>query len=1411
MAYDGSVHINTKLNTKDVEKGRKELEKQIGSLQKRLDSLMHGDTVPKSLKAMQSELAAIEKEIRTVEKANDPLIRQFERAHEELDKMRGTGFSEADLSEQIKEIDRLREQLEPVDDRLQIIRDRASEVRQRMEAIKLDPSSSSEAQALTGEIEGLKRKLDDTGEGAEKVQRAFSGISKTATAIAGVATSAIRGLGRGLVAIARNGFRAARSILSIGRNSGRASRNVNFLGRRIMRLAAAVFVFNTIRRAMSGLQRDIGNILRTNNEFARSWNEIRVNMLTAFAPIWEIIQPAILTFMQLLAKFASMLAQFMATIFGRTYLQAREAAKALASQSEELENVGGAAKDAAKQLAGFDEINQLAADTAGGGGGADDSGLDFDITPPDFDWMDDFVDKLKSIFNEVDLEYWEGIGDKIGDSIIDALNKIPWDGIRSAAHNLSANLAAILNGIISPELGDILGSTLANALNTAVEFLATFAETLDWSDIGASIAASVNAFFRDFDFDRLADGINAWAKGILDMLITAVTDIDWVVIGERIATFLNNIEWREIFGRMGTFAASLINAFADVIGTFAKEFDFLEFGAGLAEGINNFFASTDWANLGQAASALIRGLLNMITTALRETDWMIIGNSIASFLLNIDWSGIFKDIGETLKEAFMALSMLFVGLWDGLFNEGALAAQAAADASMAAAWEQQLKQAQSTADATSTYWGAVEHLLIAAMDAAGEASLEIIRYSDEVSEGTRTMLDPFLDAADEARRALVEIFLEGRPVSETDTIAISGFIKDMADSAVDNLRRMKDAALENLAFIYGEEAMEFERRLSESNRFYEARIADIERERRSLEDNVRAASLALAEAGDADAETLARLQSDLEDARGAHELYSAGATESIATIRATMLDYEQQLRGEFGPQIGQDYWSMRDDVAGSFEDQFSQVEYFTDLMRETMVSEFQTGQALSLDSMRVMLDDLDWFTTSGIEMLVTDATEQASILQTRENDKHAIELDAAQRRESMLAEMYDEERNTLRAQADETIAAAREKNAAWLKEEENAHEARLKENSDALHAQIEALYNAYDEQKRLVDTHHEALGTMHSAAWKAETTALQDALSAQTEVAWEHYDSVYWDTVEANNRRQTELEQGWLREAGITEHAYAGFIKRSKEFNDESFAVMGAGADKTATAMTEGLAGGIKREQSTMIQEWLNANESMNTAVKTLWGINSPSTVTYEQGENIVHGMNNAFIWGKTVLATTVQTMMQSMTNMIQEMAPGFVQQFTNMFNAAMSKTESWANSMTQAVHSMCMQIAAMLGSLEPPVMISVPSPSQISIPRLARGGIVDSATIAMIGEKGKEAVMPLENNTQWMDALSDKIIDGFMEALTSAGGLGGSATTITLELDKREIGRTLPAILDEGKSKMGVRVQPRAILGGAT
>jgi len=54
----------------------------------------------------------------------------------------------------------------------------------------------------------------------------------------------------------------------------------------------------------------------------------------------------------------------------------------------------------------------------------------------------------------------------------------------------------------------------------------------------------------------------------------------------------------------------------------------------------------------------------------------------------------------------------------------------------------------------------------------------------------------------------------------------------------------------------------------------------------------------------------------------------------------------------------------------------------------------------------------------------------------------------------------------------------------------------------------------------------------------------------------------------------------------------------------------------------------------------------------------------------------------------------------------------------------------------------------------SIPLLSTVSLPRLAKGGIVDGATPLIAGEAGKEAIVPLENNTGWIELISNRISD---------------------------------------------------------
>lgn len=83
----------------------------------------------------------------------------------------------------------------------------------------------------------------------------------------------------------------------------------------------------------------------------------------------------------------------------------------------------------------------------------------------------------------------------------------------------------------------------------------------------------------------------------------------------------------------------------------------------------------------------------------------------------------------------------------------------------------------------------------------------------------------------------------------------------------------------------------------------------------------------------------------------------------------------------------------------------------------------------------------------------------------------------------------------------------------------------------------------------------------------------------------------------------------------------------------------------------------------------------------------------------------------------------------------------------------------------------------------------RIQLPRLAEGGIATSATPALIGEAGKEAVIPLERNTDnWAGLLAHTLANEFeKDNLATGGGITVYMTNnINNNLDADEIGRRL-------------------------
>lgn len=155
----------------------------------------------------------------------------------------------------------------------------------------------------------------------------------------------------------------------------------------------------------------------------------------------------------------------------------------------------------------------------------------------------------------------------------------------------------------------------------------------------------------------------------------------------------------------------------------------------------------------------------------------------------------------------------------------------------------------------------------------------------------------------------------------------------------------------------------------------------------------------------------------------------------------------------------------------------------------------------------------------------------------------------------------------------------------------------------------------------------------------------------------------------------------------------------------------------------------------------------------------------------------------------------------------GVVNIAINLINGMMSAITNGLNFVIKAMNKIQFTIPDWVPGIGGQTWgINIPILTAPQIPKLARGGIVDSPTIAMIGERGKEAVVPLEN-TAFVDTLAGALGNAVMTAMqfnnSNNNNAGGD---IILQLDGTTFARLIKRYIDGESGRQGNKLISESI-----
>ena len=89
----------------------------------------------------------------------------------------------------------------------------------------------------------------------------------------------------------------------------KATGGVQSFGVRLRSIVAGALFFNLISKALTAMADRLGKALLANQTFAKSFGQVKSNLLTAFQPIYESIIPWLNKLMQALAQVTAQMAQ----------------------------------------------------------------------------------------------------------------------------------------------------------------------------------------------------------------------------------------------------------------------------------------------------------------------------------------------------------------------------------------------------------------------------------------------------------------------------------------------------------------------------------------------------------------------------------------------------------------------------------------------------------------------------------------------------------------------------------------------------------------------------------------------------------------------------------------------------------------------------------------------------------------------------------------------------------------------------------------------------------------------------------------------------------------------------------------------------------------------------------------------
>lgn len=506
---------------------------------------------------------------------------------------------------------------------------------------------------MQGQVQGAKEQLAEMESQAEKTAASTRSVGFVGKALKGTFSVVGKTLKATFSKIGSIGKKAIAGI------ANKLKGLIKMFGRMVI-FKAIMAIINSVTEGFKNLSQYSTQTNADLSALKSSLTQLKNSFATAFAPILTVVTPALTKLIGHLSTAITYVGKFIAAMTGaKTFTQAKAVQEDYAAS---LGETGKAAKNAQKQLAGFDELNVLSKDSSdsGGSAGSVDPSEMFEEVPIESS-ITDFVSRIKEAFKNGDYASIGGVIAQGFNAAIDKLHSVftdyDWPG-------LAAGLVQGLNGFVRGVDWGKLGTTLSTGMRTSLATMRSAITTFDWASLGKGVSDAINGIDWVGILSDLAGSISDIVKGALDGLIGIAENLDWGKLGRdlwnSLIGIITNIDWGGIISKAFRLLGNAVGGLTTLIAEFC-----MELWASLKTGFENLKKTYFEPYMNDMGKLTIEGFFKGIGDMLKD-----IGNWIVTNIWNPFITGFKNAFGihsPSTKMAEMG-GYIIQGLCNGIKN-----------------------------------------------------------------------------------------------------------------------------------------------------------------------------------------------------------------------------------------------------------------------------------------------------------------------------------------------------------------------------------------------------------------------------------------------------------------------------------------------------------------------------------------------------------------------------------------------------------------------------------------------------------------------------------------------------------------------------------------------------------------------